>query len=155
MDVPGDIFSELIDEEEESRQLLESLQNHLRDGRFQLVSSQGKEIFSEKKIDLPPEISDNLVRRAKKENKLIDFNLPYGSLIYAMPVRELKRTLIFVLPQEGSESQLKNYGTEAVQLCVELFTLQITLQKEQRLMVTQKKQINLQQPTVNQKRMPR
>ncbi|MBW1861516.1 MAG: response regulator [Deltaproteobacteria bacterium] len=142
MDVTGDIFSELIDEEGESCQLFELLNKHLIDGRFQLVSNQGEEIFSEKEIDLSPEILDNLVDRAKKGNGLIDFTLPDGSLIYAMPVKELKGTLVFVLPKEGPELQLINYGTEAVQLCVELFTLQKTLQEEQELLTTQKKQIN-------------
>ncbi len=46
MDVLGDIFTEFVDQEEESHQLFLLLKKHLPDGSFQLVSDHGKAFSS-------------------------------------------------------------------------------------------------------------
>ncbi len=46
MDVLIDIFSEFVDQEEESHQLFMLLKKHLPDGIFQLVSDHGKAFSS-------------------------------------------------------------------------------------------------------------
>lgn len=139
MDVLGDIFSEFVDQEEESRQLFKLLKKHLPEGSFRLISNHGKAISSEKELHLSSEIVDSLVDKAKKANSLIHYELPDGLLSCAMPIKELNAALIFVLPKQDPDSVLKNYGTVVVQLCVELFISQKTLHEKQEILAIQKK----------------
>jgi len=142
MDVLSDIFSEFVDQEEESHQLFMLLKKHLPDASFQLVSNHGKAFSSEKELHLSSEIRDSLVDKAKKANSLIHFELPDGLLVYTMPIKELNAALIFALPKQDPDSVLKDYDTVAVRLCVELFISQKTLHEEQNLRIIQKKQVN-------------
>ncbi|MEE8399595.1 MAG: response regulator [Desulfobacterales bacterium] len=142
MDVFDDIIGEYTYDEAESRKLLKLLSKHVPDGRFQLVSDQGMTTDAEQIPRLAPESRDALVDRARSENDGSHVEHPAGSPVHARRVNALESTLIFALPGEGAGSQPKNYGTAAVELCVELFALQEALQESRALIATQSKQVN-------------
>ncbi|MCD6153987.1 MAG: response regulator [Syntrophobacterales bacterium] len=142
MDVSDNIFFEFDDQSEELHRLLAALKERLPDGRFHIVSEQGKNISLEEPLSLPGKIRKSLIGKAKKVNSLVQDELTGGISAYATPVNELNAVLVFMLPDQLSDPATKYYGTAIVQLCIDLFLSQKAVRNEQEFSITQKKQLD-------------
>ena len=142
MDVSDNIFFEFDDQSEELHRLLAALKERLPDGRFHIVSEQGKNISLEEPLSLPGKIRKSLIGKAKKVNSLVQDELTGGIPAYATPVNELNAVLVFMLPDQLSDPATKYYGTAIVQLCIDLFLSQKAVRNEQEFLITQKKQLD-------------
>ena len=127
MNLLDDILDDLGDQDDDlPHKLLELLQKHFPEGRFQLLLSSGITVFADEGAeDIPG-----------------DFNSPDDALIQRLPIAALNATLIFSLFRETPLHGPEEYGMAAVRLCVDLFSAQHSLREAQDLLVTQKGQFN-------------
>ena len=142
MDALCDIFSEFDEQDEELQQFLIYLKERIPDGLFMLALNHSRDISFEKELPLPGEIRNSLIANAKKENGLVNSELPNGLLVYAMPVKELNAILIFSLPKQSPDLALKDNNIDIIRLCVELFLSQKALLNEKKFQEIQKKQLD-------------
>ncbi|MCD6569680.1 MAG: response regulator [Deltaproteobacteria bacterium] len=142
MDAIDNIFSEFVDQDEGLHQLLILLKKRMPDGCFQLVLNHGKDICLEKKPHLPNKVRKDLVGKAIKENDLVHVEYKDGIKVYAIPIKELKAVLIFVLPRDVPDLTMSSYSTTIIQLCIDLFLSQRALHNEQEFLKIQKEQLN-------------
>jgi PAS domain S-box-containing protein len=142
MEVFEDIFNELDQQSQELQQFLIHLKEFSPDGCFQLVLNHDRDISLGGGCPLSSKIRNDLVNSAEKENDLVNFDLPDGHVACAMPVKELKAVLIFVLANHGSDFIVRDDNAAIIKLCTELFLSQKALRNEQEFLGTQKKQFD-------------
>ena len=115
MDLLDDIFDEFGEQDDDlPYKLLAFLQQHLPEGRFQLVLSSGKTVSTGKDEEIFDEIRDGRVLQAGTEEPAGDFKNTDGALIRRLPVQALDATLIFSLFRETPPHGPEEYGMAAV-----------------------------------------
>ncbi|MGD8981262.1 MAG: response regulator [Desulfobacterales bacterium] len=140
MYIPGDIFSEFTDQETELKDFDLFLRKKMPQGKFQLILNHDRDcLYGD---DLVPSFNDRntIVHRAQKEKGVFLFELNEKDFVNAIFIQELNVVLIYFLPNDGSDSFIEQYGHTAIQLCIELFRSQISLQNEQDFLSTIRKQ---------------
>jgi signal transduction histidine kinase/CheY-like chemotaxis protein len=142
MDLPGDMFNEFVNQDEELNQLFILLKERVPEGCFQLVLDHGRDVFLGEALDLPRKIHDRIVDNAKKGKSKVHFELQDGRLVFAMPVEELDAVLLFAPPNHTPDVTVKDYDTAFIQLCVDLFLSQKAFRSEQELQIIRKKQLD-------------
>ncbi len=130
MDVSANTFFELEDQNRLLHQLLTTLEEHVPEGRFLLISGKNGEISS-KGLSLPMEVRKDLLEMAREKNGLVKTELPDGVSAHAVPIKDLNAILLFVLPGQLSDPGLQHYGTTLVQMCIDLFLSQRAVPKIQ------------------------
>jgi len=142
MDLLGDIFNEIVNQNEELNQLFILLKERVPEGCFQIVLDHGRDIIVGEDLNLPREIHDEIIDNAKKGKSIVHFELQDGRMAYAMPVKELNGILLFAIPNHTPDLTIKDYNTVFIQLCVDLFLSQKTFHNKQELRDIQKKQLD-------------
>ena len=141
MDIPGDIFSKFIDQDEELNQFLLFLKERMPDGCFQLVDHSRNVILGEE-LDLPRKVHNRIVDNAKREKDLIHFELPDNNLVYAFYIKELNAVLVFNLLSRALDLNMKYSCSVIIHLYIDLFLSQKTHCDERKLLEIQKEQLN-------------
>jgi hypothetical protein len=131
MYIPGDIFGEFTDQETELKQFLLFLRKRMPQGEFQLVLNHDSECLYGDNVVPSSKFRKTIVHRAQKEKGVFLFELNEKDFVHAIFIQELNAVLIYCLSKYGSDSFIEQYEAIAIQLCVELFQSQITLQDEQ------------------------
>jgi len=140
MYIPGDIFSEFTDQETEIKDFDLFLRKKMPQGKFQLILNHDRDcLYGD---DLVPSSTDRntIAHRAQKKKGVFLFELNEKDFVRAIFIQELNVVLIYFLPNDGSDSFIEQYGATAIQLCIELFLSQISLQNEQDFLSTIRKQ---------------
>jgi two-component system sensor histidine kinase/response regulator len=140
MYIPGDIFSEFTDHETELEQFLLFLRKRMPQGKFQLVLNHDSECSYGDSLVLSSTVSNTIVHRAQQEKGMFLFELNENDFVHAIFIQELDAVLIVCLSKYGSDSFIEPYEATAIQLCIELFLSQITLQNEQEFLITLREQ---------------
>ena len=141
MYIAGDIFSEFTDHGTELKQFLLFLTKRIPQGKFQLVFNDDSDRLYGENLIQSSKIRDTIVHRAQQEKGMFLFELNKEYFVRAIFIQELKAVLIYYLSKNnGSNSFIEQYEATAIQLCVELFLSQITLQNEQEFLSTIRKQ---------------
>jgi len=140
-----DIFDDILDSGAENKKefnlLLEELNNRFPLGKFQLISYQDPPLSVGTDLKLSAEIRKSLVEKTKTVKGIIDSELPDKRVAYAIAVHEMDASIIFVHPGQGDGPSLENYGTAAVQLCIDLFFAEKKLREDQSVMEVYKNQM--------------
>jgi len=142
MDLLEDIFDGLDEQSEELQQFLINLKELSPDGCFQLVLNHGRDISLGDEWPLSGKIHNDLINSAEKQNDLAHFELPDGHVAYAMPIKELKAVLIFVLADYSPGLTVRDEKIAIIKLSAELFLSQKALRNEQEFLTIQKKQFD-------------
>ncbi len=140
MYVQGDIFSEFTDQETELKQFLSFLRKRMPQGEFQLVLNHDSECLYGKNLVPSSKVRNTIVHRAQKEKGMFLFESNEKDFAHAIFIQELDAVLIYRLSKQTSDSFIEQYKAIAIQLCIELFFSQITLQNEQEFLSTLRKQ---------------
>jgi len=140
MYIPGDIFSEFTDPKTELDQFLLSLRKRMPQGKFQLVSNHDREFLYGDDLVLSSKVRNTIVHRAQKEKVMFLFELNEKDFVYAILIQKLNAVLIYRLSNRTSDSFIEQYEVTAIQLCIELFLSQLTLQNEKEFLSTLRKQ---------------
>ena len=141
MYIPGDIFSEFTDRGTELKQFLLFLTQKIPQGKFQLVLNDDRECLYGDNLVSSSKVRDTIVHRARQKKGIFLFELDEKYCVRASFIQELNVVLIYCLSKnDGSNSFTEQYEATTIQLCVELFLSQMTLQNEQELLSTLKKQ---------------
>ena len=141
MYIPGDIFSEFTDRGTELKQFLLFLTQKIPQGKFQLVLNDDRECLYGDNLVSSSKVRDTIVHRARQKKGIFLFELDEKYSVRASFIQELNVVLIYCLSKnDGSNSFIEQYEATTIQLCVELFLSQMTLQNEQELLSTLKKQ---------------
>jgi len=142
MDIPADIFSKFVKQDEGLKQLIVLLKEQVPEGCFQLVLDHGTDDYLGEDLDLPREIRDEIVDNANKRKDTFYFELQDGRLVYAMPAKEINAVLIFTISNHTPDLTLRNSNTALIQSYIDLFLSQKDFQNEQNLRNIQKKQLD-------------
>ena len=141
MYIPGDIFSEFTDKGTELKQFLLFLTQKIPQGKFQLVLNDDRECLYGDNLVSSSKVRDTIVHRARQKKGIFLFELDEKYCVRASFIQELNVVLIYCLSKNDvSNSFIEQYEATTIQLCVELFLSQMTLQNEQELLSTLKKQ---------------
>ena len=140
MYVQGDIFSEFTDQETELKQFLSFLRKRMPQGEFQLVLNHDSECLYGKNLVPSSKVRNTIVHRAQKEKGMFLLESNEKDFAHAIFIQELDAVLIYRLSKQTSDSFIEQYKAIAIQLCIELFFSQITLQNEQEFLSTLRKQ---------------
>jgi len=140
MYISGDIFSEFEDQEREFKQFLLFLRKRMPQGKFQLVLNHDGECLYGDNLVPSSKVRNTIVRRAQKKKGIFLFELNEKYFVHAIFIQELDALLIYCFSKYGSDSFIEQYEATAIQLSIELFLSQITLQNEQEFLRTLRKQ---------------
>jgi len=140
MYISGDIFSEFEDQEREFKQFLLFLRKRMPQGKFQLVLNHDGECLYGDNLVPSSKVRNTIVRRAQKKKGIFLFELNDKDFVHAIFIQELDALLIYCFSKYGSDSFIEQYEATAIQLSIELFLSQITLQNEQEFLRTLRKQ---------------
>ncbi len=138
--VLDDIFSEFTDQEKELKQFLSFLRERMPKVKFQLLLDNDRNSILGDKLDLSSKFRDRIVYRVQNEKGILHFELNKGNFVYATFIDKLNAVLIYRFSNQTPDSFIKVYGSIVIQLCIELFLSQITLNNEQEFLRTQRKQ---------------
>ena len=109
MDLLDNVFDDLEEQDDgPPHELLAFLQQHLPEGRFQLVLRSGKTVSAGEGTELFDDKRDRPVLQAGTEDPLSGFKSPDDALIQRLPIAALDATLIFSLFREAPLYGLKN-----------------------------------------------
>jgi signal transduction histidine kinase/DNA-binding response OmpR family regulator len=142
MFIPGDIFSEFTGQETKLKQFLLFLTKRIPMGKFQLLSNHNSECLYGDDLVLSSTLRNTIFHRAQKEKGIFLFELSEKDFVHAIFIQELKAVLIYYFSNYGSGSFGEQYDANVIQLCIELFLSQITLQNEQEFLSTLRKQFD-------------
>jgi len=141
MYIPGDIFSEFTDQGTELKQFLLFLTKRIPQGKFQLILNDDSDCLYGDDLVSSSKVRNTIVHRARQEKGLFLFELEEKYFVHAIFIQELNVVLIYCLSKNnGSNSFIEQYEAATIQLCIELFLSQITLQNEQEFLSTLRKQ---------------
>jgi two-component system sensor histidine kinase/response regulator len=140
MYIPGDIFNEFTDQEAELGQFLLFLIKRIPQGKFQLVLNDDSESLYGDNLVPSFEDRNTIVHRAQQEKGMFLYELNEKCFVCAIFIQGLNAVLIYRLSKNGSDSSSEQYEAIAIQLCIELFLSQISLQNEQEFLSTLRKQ---------------
>jgi len=141
MYIPEDIFSEFTDQGTELKQFLLFLTKRIPQGKFQLVLNDDSDCLYGDDLVSSSKVRNTIIHRAQQEKGLFLFELDEKYFVRAIFIQELNVVLIYCLSKNnGSKSFIQQYEATTIQLCVELFLSQITLQNEQEFLSTLRKQ---------------
>ena len=140
MYISGDIFNEFTDQEAELRQFLLFLRKRISHGKFQLVLNDDSESLYGDNLVPSFEDRNTIVRRAQEEKGMFLYESNEKYFVRAIFIQGLDAVLIYRLSKNGSDSSSEKYEAIVIQLSIELFLSQITLQNEQEFLSTLRKQ---------------
>lgn len=141
MYIPGNIFSEFTDQETELKQFLLFMRKRMPQGKFQLVLNHDSKCLYGDDLVPSSRIRNKIIHRAQKENGMFLFELNEKDFVHAILIQVLNAVLIYCFSKNASDLFIEQYeGAANVQLCIELFSSQITLQNEQEFLSTLRKQ---------------
>ena len=143
MDLLDDIFDDAgSQDDDQPHKLLEFLQKHLPEVRFQLVLRGGKTVFSDEGDESLDETGGGRTLGADTEDPPDGLKPLGNTLIQRLPVEALDATLVFSLFREDPSRGAEKFGMAAVGSCVELFFARNSLRETQDLLLTEKEQFN-------------
>ncbi|MDH4205058.1 MAG: ATP-binding protein, partial [Desulfobacteraceae bacterium] len=116
------------------------LRKRIPQGKFQLVLNHDSECFYGDNLVLSSKVRNTIVHRAQQQKGMFFFELNEKDFVNTIFIQELDAVLIYCLSKYGSDSSIEQYEATAIQLCIELFLSQITLQNEQEFLTTLRKQ---------------
>lgn len=141
MYIPGDIFSEFTDQGADLKQFLLFLTKKIPQGKFQLVPNDDSECLYGDNLVSSSKVRDTIVHRTQQEEGMLLFELDERYSVRAIFIQKFNAVLIYRLSKNnGSNSFSEQYETTIIQMCVELFLSQISLQNEQEFLNTLRKQ---------------
>jgi len=136
----GDIFSEFTDQEKELKEFYLFLRKKMPQGNFQLVLSHDGDCLYGDDLVLSSNEHNEIVHCAHKKKGLFLYELNEKDVVRVIFIQELNAVLIYFLSNDTSDSFIEQYEATAIQLCIELFLSRISLQNEQDLLSTLRKQ---------------
>jgi two-component system sensor histidine kinase/response regulator len=139
VDIPGDIFSEFVDRNKESKKFLSLVKERIPEGSCQLFLNCETDVSLGDNLKLPRSVLEKIVDRSKKEKGIIHMESPDGLLGYSTAINELNAILIVALSNQVPDPYIKPYEA-VIKLCIELFLSQNALCEEKNIIKTQKKQ---------------
>jgi two-component system, sensor histidine kinase and response regulator len=142
MYIPEDIFSEFTDQETELKQFLLFLKKRMPQGKFQLVLNHDSECSHGDDLVPLSKVCNTIVHRAQKEKSIFLFELNEKDFVNATFIQELNAVLLYCISNYDPDSFIEQYEATAIQLCIEMFLTQITLQNEQEFISTLRKQFD-------------
>ena len=142
MYIPEDIFTEFSDHEVNLKQFLLFLRKRMPQTKFQLVLKPDSECLFGDHLVLSSKLRSKIVHRAHKEKGMFLFELNEKDVVYAIFIQDLNAVLISCLSKHGTDSFFEQDNATTVQLCIELYLSQITLQNEQEFLSTLRKQFD-------------
>ena len=137
MNIPGDMFSEFVDRNEERNKFLSLLKEEMPEGCFQLFLDHDTNAFLGDNLNLPSGVLDKIVHDSKKEKDIIRLELPDGCLGYSTAINALNAILIVAVSKQVPDSYIKPYKA-AIKLCIDLFLSRNALCDEKEVIKTQK-----------------
>jgi two-component system, sensor histidine kinase and response regulator len=140
MDIPGNIFSEFTDQDTELKQFLLFLRKKMPQGKFQLVLNRDSKCLYGDHLVLSSKVRNTIIHRAQQEKGMFLLELNEKDFVHAIFIQELDSVLIYCLSKYGFDSFIKQHEATAIQLCMELFLSQITLQNEHEYLSTLRRQ---------------
>ncbi len=140
MYIQEDIFSEFTDKETELEQFLVFLKKRMPQGEFQLFLNHDSECLYGDNLVLSSKVLNTIVHRAQQEKGMFLYELNEKDFVNTIFIQELNAVLIYRLSKQTSDSFIEQYEATTIQLCIELFQSQMTLQNEHELLSTLRKQ---------------
>ena len=141
MDIPGDIFNEFVDQEEELHQLLGILKKRLPETRFQILDKRDGDIIVGEELPLSRDTRNHIVEQVGQE-KSCHYEHPGDPFIYATGIKELNTFLIAAFPKKTPLSDVRDHYITITRLCIALFLSQKIYGDEAEFRLIQKKQFD-------------
>ena len=141
MYIPGDIFSEFTDQGADLKQFLLFLTKKIPQGKFQIVPNDDSVCLYGDNLVSSSEVRETIVHRTQQEKGILLFELDERNPVRAIFIQEFNAVLIYCFSKNNvSNSFIEQYEDTVIQLCIELFLSQISLQNEQEFLNTLRKQ---------------